>query len=83
MWNVANAKRADGDLDAAVGLFTECAEIGRRRGFFIGQMVACNTLGEIWEERAALDESRRFWELALGSLLAASEIRDPQMVARL
>jgi hypothetical protein len=28
-------------------------------------MVACNTLGEIWEERAVLGESRRFWERAL------------------
>ncbi|HEX7671251.1 MAG TPA: NB-ARC domain-containing protein [Polyangiaceae bacterium] len=65
MWNVANAKRADGDVDAAVALFTECAEISRRRGLFVGEMVACNTLGEIWEERAVLDESRRFWERAL------------------
>ena len=28
-------------------------------------MVACNALGEIWEERGALDEARRFWERAL------------------
>jgi predicted ATPase len=65
MWNVANAKRADGDVDAAVVIFTECAELSRRRGLRVGEMVACNTLGEIWEERAALDESRRFWERAL------------------
>lgn len=65
MWNVANAKRADGDLDTAVALFTECAEISRRGGLFVGQMVACNTLGQIWEERGGLDESRRFWEHAL------------------
>ena len=28
-------------------------------------MVACNALGEIWDERGVLDESRRFWERAL------------------
>jgi predicted ATPase len=65
MWNVANAKRADGDGDAAVASFTECAGLSRRRGLFVGEMVACNSLGEIWEERADLDESRRFWERAL------------------
>jgi hypothetical protein len=31
MWNVANAKRADGDVDAAVALFTACAETARCR----------------------------------------------------
>jgi predicted ATPase len=65
LWNVANARRADGDVDTAVALFTACAEISRRRGLFVGEMVACNTLGEIWEERGSLDESRRFWERAL------------------
>jgi predicted ATPase len=65
MWNVANAKRADGDVDAAVAIFTECAELCRRRGLFVGEMVTCNTLGEIWEEREVLDESERFWERAL------------------
>ena len=65
MWNVANAKRADGDVDAAIAIFTECANLCERWGFRVGEMVACNTLGEIWEERAALGESRRFWERAL------------------
>jgi hypothetical protein len=65
MWHVANAKRADGDVDAAIALFADCAEVARRRGLSIGEMVACNALGEIWEERAVLDESRRFWERAL------------------
>ncbi|HSO41146.1 MAG TPA: hypothetical protein VLT33_51825, partial [Labilithrix sp.] len=65
MWHVANAKRADGDVDAAVALFTECAETARRRGLFVGEMVACNELGKIWEERAVLDEARRSWERAL------------------
>jgi predicted ATPase len=65
LWNVANAKRADGDVDAAVAIFTECAELSHRRGLRVGEMVACNTLGEIWEERGALDESRRCWERAL------------------
>ncbi|MDP9148516.1 MAG: hypothetical protein M3O36_01030 [Myxococcota bacterium] len=65
MWNVANAKRADGDVDAAVALLDEGAEIARRRGLRVGEIVACNTLGEIWEERAVLDESRRFWERTL------------------
>lgn len=65
IWHVANGKRADGDVDAAVALFTQCAETARRRGLFVGEMVACNELGRIWEERAVLDESRRFWERAL------------------
>ena len=64
-WHVANGKRADGDVDAAVALFTECAETARRHGLFVGEMVACNEVGRIWEERAVLDESRRFWERAL------------------
>jgi predicted ATPase len=65
MWNVANAKRADGDVDAAVTLFTRCADISRRGGPRVGEMVACHTLGEIWEGRAALEESREFFERAL------------------
>ena len=65
MWNAANAKHADGDVDAAVALLDACAEIARRRGLRVGEIVACNTLGEIWEERAVLDESRRFWERTL------------------
>ncbi len=65
MWHVANGKRANGDVNAAVILFTECAEMARRRGLFVGEMVSCNAVGEIWEERAVLDESRRFWERAL------------------
>lgn len=65
LWNVANAKRADGDVDAAIALFIECAEMYRSRGIRIGEMVACNTLGEIWEERADLDTSRTFWERTL------------------
>jgi predicted ATPase len=67
MWNVANAKRADGDPNAAVALFTACVDISHRRGLSVGEMVGCNTLGEIWEERGELDEARRFWERALRS----------------
>ncbi len=65
MWNVANAKCASGDVDAAVALFTEGAEIARRRGLRVGEIVACNSLGEIWEERGRLDEARQFWERTL------------------
>ena len=65
MWNVANAKRADGDVDAAVAIFTECADMFCRRGLRVGEMVACNSLGEIWEGRAVLGEARRSWERAL------------------
>jgi tetratricopeptide (TPR) repeat protein len=65
MWNVANAKRADGDVDAAVAIFTECADMFHHRGIRVGEMVACNSLGEIWEGRAFLGEARRFWERAL------------------
>ena len=64
-FHVAKAKRANGDVDAAVALFTECAESARRSGLFIGEMVARNVVGEIWEARGVLDESRRFFERAL------------------
>ena len=64
LWNVANAKRADGDGDAAVALFTQCVDMCRRRGCGIAEMCACNALAEIWEERAVLDKSRAFWERA-------------------
>jgi predicted ATPase len=65
VWHVANGKRANGDVDAAVALFTECADAARRHGLSVGEMVACNEVGRIWEERGVLDESRRFWERAL------------------
>jgi len=64
-WHVANGKRANGDADAAIAIFTECAEIARRSGLRVGEMVACNAVGEILEERAFLDEARRFWERTL------------------
>lgn len=64
-WHVANGKRANGDADAAIAIFTECAEIARRSGLRVGEMVSCNAVGEIWEERGDLDEARRFWERTL------------------
>jgi non-specific serine/threonine protein kinase len=48
MWNVANAKRATGDMDSAVAIFTDCAELFHRSGLRVGEMVASNSLGEIW-----------------------------------
>jgi tetratricopeptide (TPR) repeat protein len=65
MWNVANAKRATGDMDSAVAIFTDCAELFHRSGLRVGEMVASNSLGEIWEERAELEEAQRFWQRAL------------------
>jgi predicted ATPase len=64
-WHVANGKRANGDADAAIAIFTECAEVARRSGLRVGEMVACNAVGEIWDERGVLDEARRFWERTL------------------
>lgn len=61
-WHVANGKRANGDTDAAIAIFTECAEIARRSGLRVGEMVARNAVAEIWEEREVLDEARRYWE---------------------
>ncbi len=66
LWHLANAKRADGDVDLALALFTECAERARSHGLSVGEMVACNEVGRILEERGALGESRQFWERALG-----------------
>jgi predicted ATPase len=65
IFQVANAKRADGDLEAALELFTECAEVSRRRGLFVGQIVAYNAVGELWEERGDLEKSRQAWEHSL------------------
>jgi predicted ATPase len=65
LWNVGNAKRAQGDVETAIAVFSECAELFHRKGFCVGEMVACNSLGEIWEERPSLSESRRYWERAL------------------
>ena len=39
--------------------------MARRCGIRVVEMVACNAVGEIWEERAVLDEARRFWERTL------------------
>jgi predicted ATPase len=65
-WHVANGKRANGDTDAAIAIFTELAESARRSGLRVCEMVACNAVGEIWDERGVLDEARRFWERTLG-----------------
>ena len=64
-WNLANARRAAGDEDAAVALFMECHELGSTHGYDIAEMVACNDLGKIWEARGVLDTARTFWERAL------------------
>jgi len=65
LWNVGNAKRAFGDVEAAVAVMNECAAMCERNGCRIAEMCACNTLGEIWEARGALDVSRTYWERAL------------------
>ncbi len=64
LWNVSNAKRGAGDVNAALAFFTQCAEMSRRCGCFIGEMCTCNVLGEIWEERGVLDTARSHWERA-------------------
>jgi len=64
-WHLANGKRANGDGDAALAIFTECAEMGRRSGLRVCEMVACNSVAEIWDERGVPGEARRFWERTL------------------
>ena len=64
-WNLANARRAVGDEDAAVAAFMECHEVSRAHGYGIADMVACNDLGAIWEARGDLDTARQYWERAL------------------
>ena len=64
-WNLGNARRAVGDEDAAVTFFMECHEISEAQGYGIADVVACNDLGKIWEERGDLDTARWFWERAL------------------
>jgi predicted ATPase len=65
LWNAAYARLAVGDEGAAIALFTEMIDITSTGGYGIGEMCACNVMGEIWEERGVLDTSREFWERAL------------------
>jgi predicted ATPase len=65
LWNAALARLAVGDEDSAIALFSEEIDLARTSGFGIGEMVGCNIMGEIWEERGELDNSRRFFERAL------------------
>jgi predicted ATPase len=65
LWNAAYARLAVGEEDAAIELFTEMIDITSTGGYGIGEMVACNSMGEIWEKRGVLDTSREFWERAL------------------
>ncbi len=53
LWNAAYARLAVGDEDAAVALFTEMITLTEAGGYGIADMVGCNSLGEIWEARAA------------------------------
>ena len=64
-WNLANARRAVGEQDAAVELFMECDDLGRAGGYGIAQLVACNDLAKIWEERGDLEKARAYCERAL------------------
>ncbi len=74
LWNVSNATRAAGDVDTALTLFTQCAEMSRRSGLFIGEMCTCNVLGEILEEREIFDTARSHWERAYECRLAIDAI---------
>jgi predicted ATPase len=65
LWNVAHAKRADGDPAVAIAMFRECADVCTRLGTIVAEMVACNSLGEMEEERGDLAASRAFFERAL------------------
>jgi predicted ATPase len=65
LWNAAYARRAAGDVDAAIALMTEEIDLTRQRGYGIAEMCGCNVMGEIWETRADLEKSRAFWERAL------------------
>ena len=64
MWNAANARRADGDVDAAIAIFTEEIELATLAATARGDG-RLQRLGEIWEARGDLDKSRAFWERAL------------------
>jgi tetratricopeptide (TPR) repeat protein len=65
MFHVAHVKRTEGELEAAIALFTDCGEAARRRGIFAGQIVAFNAVGELWEKLGALEKAREAWELTL------------------
>ena len=65
LWNAAYARLAVGDVDAAIALFSELIEFCSRDGYCVAEMCACNVMGEIWEARADLQQSRMFWERAL------------------
>jgi predicted ATPase len=65
MWHLGNTRRAVGDEDGAIASLTECRELASERGYGIGEMVASNDLGSIWEGRGELDTARGFYERAL------------------
>ena len=64
-WNVGNARGVVGDEDGALAMFMKCHEVGSASGYGIADMVACNDVGRIWEQRGDLDTAREFWERAL------------------
>jgi hypothetical protein len=65
LWNAAFAKLHVGDEDTAITLLMDLHERATAGGWGIARMVCCQTLGEIWESRGALDTARGFWEEAL------------------
>ncbi len=65
MWQLGNAGRAAGDPVGAIESLTECFDLCGTHGFGIGEMICCNDLGELWEQRGDLDTARRYLDRAL------------------
>lgn len=65
LWNAGFAELNVGNEDAALALWNEMHELTFESGFGLADMVACQSLAELWESRGDLDTARSFWELAL------------------
>jgi tetratricopeptide (TPR) repeat protein len=64
LWNVGYALLAAGEVDRAIATFERIVEPGGGHQV-VNQIVAYQTLGEIWEKRNALGRARTLFEAAL------------------
>ena len=51
-----------GNDDTAITLLTQMIALCVQGRYGIPEMVACNTLAEIWDERAELEKARALWQ---------------------
>jgi predicted ATPase len=83
LWNAGCARLAVGDEDAAIALLAEEVDLASTRGFGVGEMVGCNVMGVIWEERDELATARAYWERALHLRLEVGAVAAPTLMTSL